>query len=111
MVFDEFSMIGRQMMGKIVFRVFEGLGGNGTMGGCDVVLVGDLKQATPIGDDPISRFGKYVGRGLNRPSKGDPVEGTPSLESLTERGDLFREEFEDVVILDNTTSPMRQHDV
>ncbi len=87
------------MLGKIVFRVNEGLGGEITMGGADAVLVGDLKQATPIGDDPISRTGKYGGRGLNRPVKGEPVEGTPSLESLTARGDLFRDEFHDVVIL------------
>jgi hypothetical protein len=45
------------------------------MGGADAVLVGDLKQATPIGDDPISRTGKYGGRGLNRPVKGEPMEG------------------------------------
>ena len=57
MIFDEFSMIGRQMAGKIVYKVAEYLGtmetdfGRAvTLGGRDVILAGDPRQACPIGE-------------------------------------------------------------
>ena len=57
-ILDEFSMIGRQMLGKLVFRVAEALrsasrefGRDVTMGGRDLLLAGDLRQAKPLGDE------------------------------------------------------------
>ena len=98
-VLDEFSMIGRQMMGKMCFRLREGLGVERSFGGKDVVLGGDPKQIPPIGDEPVYKEGRYQGKGLNKPRNGQAPEGTPSVQALTERGDLFKNEFEDVVIL------------
>ena len=61
---DEFSMIGRQMFGKIVYKVDEALGserqGAGllkSMGGKDVMLSGDPDQAAPIGDESFHKEG------------------------------------------------------
>ena len=54
-IIDEFSMVGRQMLGKILYKVRECLPGVATFGGKDVALAGDLKQATPIGDEPMFR--------------------------------------------------------
>ena len=55
---DERSMIGRMFLGKIAHRLEEVLGsGDGprgaTLGGRDLLLVGDDKQIRPIGDDPL----------------------------------------------------------
>jgi len=100
-IIDEFSMVGRQMMGKIVFKVRECLPGSATLGGKDAVLSGDPKQAAPIGEEPMFRYGRYEGKGLNKPRKGDAPDGAPSLADLTRMGELLREEFQDVVILRN----------
>ena len=108
-VLDEFSMIGRMMMGKILFRVAEKLGKapkefgrDVSMGGRDVVMAGDEKQAQPVGDEALYRDGGYTGKGLNKPRKGEAPAGTPSHRSLVHEGLLFREEFDDVVILRKT---------
>ena len=52
-----FLMIGRQMLGKIVFKVAEALGKvpeefaeEVSLGGRDVVMAGDVKQAQPVGE-------------------------------------------------------------
>ena len=102
-VIDEFSMVGRQMLGKIVFKTHESLGGDGdaTMGGKDVALAGDLKQAPPIGSEPMFRYGPYRGKGLNKPRHGDMPSDSPTTATLTMQGEAFREEFQDVVILRN----------
>jgi hypothetical protein len=80
-ILDEFSMIGRQMLGKICFRVNEMVGPDGppefggkvvSLGGRDVVLAGDPKQAPPIGDEAMYKNGPYSGRGLNKPKSGSP---------------------------------------
>ena len=71
---DEFSMTGRQMLGKIKYRVDEALGAESadvgvltSMGGKDVMLSGDPDQTAPIGDDSLHREGA---------SKKDGVRGT-----------------------------------
>ena len=65
-------MIGRQMMGKIEFRIRDTLKGTmprGTdtmyLGGRDAVLAGDPKQAPPLGDEPLCRLGAYEGPAVN----------------------------------------------
>ena len=72
-VMDEMSMIGRQMLGKIEYKIMSTLFGNTTrrcgdemtvagrrvmttLGGKDVVMSGDFKQANPIGDDPMYKL-------------------------------------------------------
>jgi hypothetical protein len=57
-VLDEFSMVGRQMLGKVVYRVGEALGTATTMGGRDVILSGDVRQAQPVGDEPMYAAGR-----------------------------------------------------
>ena len=81
-VMDEMSMIGRQMMGKIEFRIRDTLKGTLPrsveevyLGGRDAVVAGDPKQAPPIADEPLCRVGEYAGRGLNKPAGSDT---TPS---------------------------------
>ena len=73
-VIDEMSMVGRQMLGKIEFKVRDTLqtasrrgGEDALLGGRDTVLAGDPKQAPPIGDDPNFREGSYSGKGQNKP--------------------------------------------
>ena len=83
-VMDEMSMIGRQMLGKIEYKIMNTLFGTSTrrcgdemtvagrrvmttLGGKDVVMSGDFKQANPIGDDPMYKLGEYAGKGQNKP--------------------------------------------
>jgi hypothetical protein len=105
-VLGEFSMIGRQMFGKILFRaggIFDVSARNSgdarAMGGRDVVVAGDVRQAQPVIGEPIYKVGKYTGKGLNKPLKGEASPGTPSLAAFTNLAELFRGEFDDVVIL------------
>jgi hypothetical protein len=37
------------------------------LGGKDVVMSGDFKQANPLGDDPMYKLGEYTGKGQNKP--------------------------------------------
>ena len=92
-------MVGRTMLGKITYRVGECLGGRQTCGGKDVMLSGDPKQAAPIGDDSMFMTGPYRGKGLNKPRNSDAETGARTVASFSNDGQLFREEFEDVVIL------------
>ena len=69
-VMDEMSMIGRQMLGKIEFRMREVLGNAPDareeevyLKGRDAVLAGDPKQCPPIGDEPLYKEGFYSGKG------------------------------------------------
>jgi hypothetical protein len=62
---DEMSMIGRQMFGKIEFKIRDTLGdasgrdsGEVYLGGKDAVLAGDPKQAPPIMDEPLFQEGE-----------------------------------------------------
>ena len=50
-------MLGKQMTGKLLFKVREVLGGHATMGGRDTILCGDVRQAPPIGDEPLYKIG------------------------------------------------------
>jgi len=104
---DEMSMIGRQMMGKIEFRVKDTLKGTVPrdrvgkyLGGRDAVLAGDPKQAPPICDEPIYRVGEYKGPACNKP-KG--AERTPSdawsTHNLVRNGMEVRDSFKDAVLL------------
>ena len=59
---DAMSMVGRQMLGKIEFKLCSTLKGefsklpDGThLLNRDAVLAGDPKRANPIGDDPLYR--------------------------------------------------------
>ena len=66
-ILDERSMIGRMFVGKIVSRVRDLLGdGSGppgtTLGGQDLLMMGDDKQCVPIGDEPQFQEGGYTGR-------------------------------------------------
>ena len=92
-------MLGKQMTGKLLFKVREVLGGHATMGGRDTILCGDVRQAPPIGDEPLYKIGKYTGKGRNVPRSGAGSTEGPSLEALTNEAELFREEFDDVVLL------------
>ena len=106
-VMDEMSMIGRQMMGKIQFRIKDTLAGTMPPGseeqylcGRDAVLSGDPKQCPPIGDEPLYRVGDYSGRAQNKPAGS---ERTPSNAWNTGRlvvnGMGVRDSFEDVAFL------------
>jgi len=106
-VMDEMSMVGRQMLGKIEFKVRDtlrtaarDLGEDATLAGRDTVLAGDPKQANPIGDDPLYREGDYSGKGQNKPRGSDR---TPSdawtSHKLVRMGMLVRNSFEDAVLL------------
>jgi len=100
-VLDEFSMIGRQMLGKIVFRAQEIFGhpDGQPFPERDFVLAGDPKQAQPVGEEAMYKEGAYTGRGLNKPRNGPAPSGTPAMSALTESGLLFRKSFDDVAIL------------
>ena len=84
-VLDEFSMIGRQMLGKIFYKVRECLPGPARCGGKDVVLSGDVKQAAPIGDELLYRTGPYEGKGVNKPHDGEAAKNAPSPHQFTKR--------------------------
>ena len=105
-VIDEMSMVGRQMLGKIEFKVRDTLKQDvarlpegTTLCGRDTVLSGDLKQANPIGDDPLYRMGDYNGKGQNKPRG---AERTPddawSTHRLVRMGMEVRDAFEDVCV-------------
>ena len=109
---DEFSMIGRKMLGKMKYRVEEALGAESvdvgvlkSMGGKDMMLSGDPDQTAPIGDDSLHREGasKKDGvqgtrdaRGRTKKPPEDAVEGWV----LSDSGLAFFHEFDDVVLLE-----------
>ena len=106
-VMDEMSMIGRQMMGKIEFKVRNTLNsGTGPadeevyLGGRDAVLAGDPKQVNPIGDDSLYKEGDSTGKEQNKPRDSDQ---TPSKAWTTHKfvrmGMAVRNSFDDVVLL------------
>ena len=106
-VIDEMSMVGRQMLGKIEFKVRDTLqsaskrgGVESLLGGRDTVLAGDPKQAPPIGDEPCYKEGAYNGKGQNKPKGSDrtPTDAW-STHRLVNMGMAVRNSFEDVVLL------------
>ena len=68
-VLDEFSMLGRQFMGKVLYRTGEILRENMqwfgkravSFGGLDVVLAGHSAQIKPVGDERLWKRGAYEG--------------------------------------------------
>ena len=108
---DELSMIGRGMLGKIEYKVRDTLKGDEKQAvnregaaayllGRDAVLAGDMKQAPPIGDDPLYRFGAYSGKGLNKPrGAADTPTNAWSASRLHTVGADVRDTFEDVAFL------------
>ena len=72
--FDEFSMIGRQMIGKVLYRseeIFEDSTQRGFFPDRDCMLSGDTKQASPVADELFCKTGAYTGRAEKRPKKED----------------------------------------
>ena len=104
-VIDEFSMMGKSLLGKIDFRNQECLEREDvpweSFGGADAMLSGDCKQAPSLQGAPLYIVGPYTGTGMNKPKNKPAPPGTPSLADLYARGELLREEFQDVVILQN----------
>ena len=107
-VIDELSMVGRQMLGKIEFKVRdtlgrEELGGlppSATLGGRDAVLAGDPKQGAPIGGDPLFRMGAYRHRGQNKPRGADRTPGDAgTMLHLAAMGMEVGNSFEDACYL------------
>jgi hypothetical protein len=71
-----------------------------SMGGLEVVLTGDPAQIKPIGDERMWKPGAYTGKAKNkRRSDTEPPPEARSVQSFVDMCHLFREEFEDVVIL------------
>ena len=106
-VMDEMSMIGRQMMGKIEFRIRDTLKGTLPrsveevyLGGRDAVLAGDPKQAPPLCDEPLWRVGEYAKRGVNKPAGSDATPSNAwSTHRLVRNGMGVMESFQDAVLL------------
>ena len=102
---DEWSMIGKIFMGKMLFRARNVLGSapaafgrDVSMGGLDVILSGHGAQAQPIGQDSLAKVGPYTGKATNQPKDGfDPT--APTAQDLSNDAELFMNEFEDVVLL------------
>ena len=100
-------MIGRQMLGKVEFKVRDVLGnaaGEGGqevyLGGRDTVLAGDPKQCPPIGDEPLYTEGRYRGKGQNKPRGSASTPGDAwTTEKLVHMGMMVRNSFQDVVEL------------
>ena len=63
-IFDEFSMLGKAFVGKLLFRVEDAQPEHTTesLFGLDAILAGHLAQAAPIGDDPVYKEGLYKGK-------------------------------------------------
>ena len=106
-VVDEMSMVGRQMLGKIEYRLrntlrsqFQDRPDEVYLAGKNFVLSGDPKQANPIGDEPLYREGDYTGKGQNKPRGSD---GTPDdawdARRLAVNAMGMRHTFKDAVLL------------
>ena len=112
LVLDEFSMLGRQFTGKIVYRVDQVLGDDAkkrfgrtvSLGGLDLFLAGHSAQCRPVGDEPLYKTGPYQGKGLNKPAKGERSPEAPTCSSLVNRAcllcnEILQDECGDVAIL------------
>ena len=99
-VFDEFSMLGKAFLGKVLYRAREvAPGAAASLGGLDCIKAGHLAQAAPIGDDPVFKPGGYSGKSTNRAPEGYRVKEPPTTKALMDDANLFLTEFEDVVML------------
>ena len=84
-ILDEMSMLGRNFLGKILYKVQDILGKESahaggelpaeTMMGRDVILAGDNKQAPPISDEPLYKTGPYQGKAKNVAGEHDKAGG------------------------------------
>ena len=101
-VFDEFSMLGRGFLGKVLYRARDAAPDSSqefSFFGLDCILAGHLAQAAPIGDDPLYYTGKYKGKGLNKPKDDYKGKWPPSLATLVDEARTFLTEFDDVILL------------
>ena len=94
-IFDEVSMIGRQLMGKVDSRCEQAYapaapGGVGTLGDRSCVLVGDPAQCPPIGDDI------FFAPGAHHDTERHP---DAARVTLSNRGKHVFDTFRDVIIL------------
>jgi hypothetical protein len=120
-IIDEYSMLSRAFLGKIDYRCGEvygsapeGFGGLlVSMGGRDLLLAGDMDQMPAIGGEQLPEDGPYRGKaqqpGQRKKKPGEAADVTyrggglpgPSMQELTDRGVLLRDEIQDAVILRN----------
>ena len=100
-IFDEFSMLGKAFIGKVLYRAREvDPGTDASLAGLDCIAAGHAAQATPIGDDPLFKPGGYTGKSTNRaPDNYRGKVAPPSTTELVDDAKLFLAEFEDVVAL------------
>ena len=118
-IIDEYSMLSRAFLGKIDYRCGEvygsapeGFGGLPvSMGGRDLLLAGDMDQMPAIGGEQLPEDGPYRGKaqqpGQRKKKPGEAADVTyrggglpgPSMQELTDRGVLLRDEIQDAVIL------------
>ena len=94
-VFDEISMVGKQMMGKISSRCRQAKTAEqnprgDALGGLSCVGVGDPAQCPPISDEP------FFDADLHKDTTKDPA--APRV-VFSNQGKLIYESFEDVIIL------------
>ena len=100
-IFDEFSMLGKAFVGKLLFRVEDAQPEHTSesLFGLDAILAGHLAQAAPIGDDPVYKEGPYKGKGLNKPPDNYSGPEPPSVADFVDKARLFLDEFQDVAML------------
>ena len=108
MALDEIGMIGKRMLGKIHYRMRDTLGDESreynfdplcvpSLNGKDCVINGHMLQTRPIGDTESYR---EMPRQASPKSKSKaPEKGAPSNDDLAVQGNLFFNEFKDVVML------------
>ena len=94
-VFDEISMVGKQMMGKISSRcrqakTLEQNPNGDALGGLSCVGVGDPAQCPPISDEP------FFDADAHKDTSRDPA--APRVQ-FSNQGKIIYESFEDVIIL------------
>ena len=99
------------MFGKIKYKTEEVLGSERedagvlkSMGGKDMMLSGDVDQAAPIGDDSFHKEGASKKEGVrgerDARMRGKAVpSGLKEAWELSDSGLAFRQEFDDVVML------------
>ena len=91
-VFDEFSMLGKGFLGKVLYRARDAAPDSSqglSLFGLDCILAGHLAQAAPIGDDPLYYTGKCKGEGLNKPKDDYKGKWPPSLATLVDEARTF----------------------
>ena len=101
-------MIRGQFLGKIVFKVQDTLGvrvkeygdGQPSLHGKDCVLNGHMLQAKPIGDVEANREpSPEERRKAEKAEASERTEGVVTKSDLGNQGQLFFQEFQDVVML------------